>query len=298
MATLHYMVGIVGTGKTYVANKLMETLPENTLLLDSDAIRAELFGDEACQDNPSLVFATMEKRTIEALNQGRDVIYCACNIWCKKRINFLKALARKVDAVTFNCYVINCSIETARTRNSARSRVVPSFVIDRQIRQFEIPTYGEGWHHIKIIDNNIDNTQDKVRAIVTYEERVKEFGSQQNSHHLLDLYDHCRMASHWARENNCGEDIVSAAYLHDWGKAWTAIRWEKDNYKEVHYPNHANVSAVLALNMGASLEVIALINYHMLLYTNLQCQQTWRNRLGERLWNKLILLHKADEAAH
>ena len=298
MATLFYMVGIVGVGKTTVALRLMNKYSPNALFLDSDAIRGELFnGDEACQDNPSLVFATMEKRTIAALNKGQDVIYCACNIWAKKRINFLKALSQKVDAVRFQCYVINCSIETARKRNSARSRIVPSYVFDKQIRQFEIPTYGEGWHSIEIIDNN-DSFNDILLARKEYEKRVMEFGSQQNSHHILDLYDHCRMAAHYAREHNFDESIVEAAWLHDWGKAWTATRWEKDNYKELHFPNHGNVSAILALNMGFSLEVIALVNYHMLLYTDFSCQKTWKARLGERMWDKLIKLHQADEAAH
>lgn len=293
MAILKYYVGIVGCGKTTVARKLLE---KDELLLDSDAIREELFGDAADQSNPSLVFATMEKRTIEALNRGQNVSYVACNIWSRKRISFLSALKKKVKDCSYQCKIVNAPINACRQRNSARSRIVPAYVIDKQLRQFEIPYFGEGWDKIDIIHNyTIKEGQDCINEIF---DKVFDFGDQHNEHHNLTLWDHCAKAYEYACINNFPIAVKGAALFHDYGKAWTAQYWDKDNGKNLHYPNHANVGAWLALNQGMGLKTVQLINYHMLHYTDEKCQATWRARLGEELWKELALLYEADKAAH
>lgn len=293
MVILKYYVGIVGCGKTTIARKLLE---ENELLLDSDAIREELFGDAADQSNPALVFATMEKRTIDALNNGQNVSYVACNIWSRKRISFLAALKKKVKNCIYECKIVDAPIELCRQRNSARSRIVPAFVIDKQLRQFEIPYFGEGWDSISVIHNyTTKEEQDSTAAIM---EKVYNFGDQHNEHHSYTLIQHCINAYAYACACDFPTSVCGAALLHDFGKAWTAQYWDKDNGKNLHFPNHANIGAWLALNQGVDLETAQLINYHMLHYTDEKCQATWRARLGEELWNELALLYEADKAAH
>lgn len=293
MAILKYYVGIVGCGKTTVARK---ALRENELFLDSDEIREELFGDAACQDNPALVFATMEERTIAALNSGRDVSYVACNIWSRRRISFVNTIKKKAPNTFLECYIVDCPIDVARKRNSKRSRVVPAYVIDKQVRQFEIPYVGEGWDSIEVIYNyTVEEGQKAYDEIIN---RVYDFGSQKNEHHSLTLFEHCLNAFTYASKHNFEPEIRGAAMVHDFGKAWTQEFWEKDGGKNAHYPNHANVGAILSLNLGNSLRCAQLVNYHMLPYTDEKCQATWRARLGEDLWQDIMLLHEADESAH
>lgn len=293
MAILKYYVGIVGSGKTTVAR---QALQEGELFLDSDEMREELFGDAACQDNPSLVFATMEKRTIEALNSGRNVIYVACNIWSRRRISFLNAIKKKAPGTVFECYVVVCPIEIARKRNSERSRVCPAYVIDRQLRQFEIPYEGEGWDSIKIIHNY--NEEEGQEAYTNTLKRVHDFGDQKNEHHSLTLMEHCVNAYDYAINNNMPFAVRAAACCHDFGKAWTQEYWEKDGGKNAHYPNHANVGTILAVTSNLSLRALQLINYHMVPYMDEKAQATWRARLGEDFWKELMMLHEADAAAH
>ena len=259
-------------------------------------MREELFGDAACQDNPSLVFATMEKRTIEALNAGRNVVYVACNIWSRRRISFVNAIKQKAPNTTFECYVIVCPIEIARKRNSERSRVCPAYVIDRQLRQFEIPYEGEGWDSIKLIHNY--TKEEKQREFLTTLEKVHSFGSQKNEHHSLTLSEHCMNAYYYAKNNNMPVEVSAAAICHDFGKILIQEYWEKDGGKNAHYPNHANVGTILAITCNLSLCALQLINYHMIPYMDERAQATWRERLGEKFWSKLMLLHEADLAAH
>ena len=241
----------------------------------------------------------MFQRTRAALKGNRDVYYVATNLNCRRRINLLKSLKHLFPETKYICIYINCPIELARERNFSRSRTVPSYVIDRQIRSIQIPWYGEGWDEIKVINNWENDKEDmwvKQRKEITA--RVIEYGSQKNSHHNLELYEHCKLAEKIAYDNHFSSEVIAAALLHDYGKAWTGILWEKDNYTETHYPNHENVSAVLALNMGYSLKVAALVCYHMTFYQDATTQKRWREKLGEDLWKELEQLHYCDESSH
>lgn len=291
---LYLFVGIVGSGKTTVARKMCG---ENDLFLDSDALRAELLSGEEDQSNNALIFNEMQNRTVAALNRGQNVFYVACNIWSKKRIQFLKTLHQRVkQSFETKCIVVETPIEVCRQRNSTRSRVVPAYVIDRQLRQFEVPYENEGWNEIQIIHNyTVEEGKDSCKIILN---KVFDFGDQKNEHHSLTLWEHCYNAYYYAEANNFPATVKMASLLHDYGKAWTAEYWEKDNGKNLHYPNHANVSAWLALQLCSSLRTVQLVNYHMLPYMDEAARTTWRARLGEDLWNDILLVHEADEAAH
>lgn len=294
MTILYYFVGIVGCGKTTVAREMCK---ENDLFLDSDALRAELLSGAEDQSNNALIFNEMQNRTVAALNRGQNVFYVACNIWSKKRIQFLKTLQQRVnEPFEAKCILVEAPIEVCRNRNSNRARIVPAFVIDRQLRQFEIPYSGEGWDEIKIIHNyTVDEGQICYDEIIN---KVYDFGEQKNEHHSLTLWDHCCKAYEYASKNCFPACVCGAALLHDYGKAWTAEYWDKDDGKNLHFPNHANVSAWLALQQGMNLKVAQLINYHMLHYTDEKCQAVWRARLGEEIWNNLELLYEADLMTH
>lgn len=64
------LCGIPGSGKTTYAKT---NAFEDDVILSSDSIRKEFYGDESIQKNPVEVFTTMQKRAVEALNDGRTV---------------------------------------------------------------------------------------------------------------------------------------------------------------------------------------------------------------------------------
>ena len=94
MPKLIYMVGVAGSGKSTIAMRFASHMKEEVVLLSSDAIRGEIYGDENCQKNPGRVFDIMHQRTVDALSQGISVIYDATNLSCKRRMNFLKSLQK------------------------------------------------------------------------------------------------------------------------------------------------------------------------------------------------------------
>ena len=167
-----------GAGKTTWAHQYDDT----HLVVDSDEMRLRLFGDESFQGDNARVFNEMLTITRNALRAGQSIIYAATNLVSKRRISLLKELHSEFPNVKYKCVVFNTPIEVCRKRNSKRSRVVPAFVIDKQVKQFQMPFYNEGWDEIEIIKTA--NYDVKVLAEKVWED-ARNFGSQNNPHHTL-----------------------------------------------------------------------------------------------------------------
>lgn len=148
------LIGCAGSGKTTIGKSLVN---ENTILLSSDDLRAELFGDENDQKHNKEVFAEMENRTINLLSSGKSVIYDATNLNATRRAHLIDTLngvfAETAPDLEFIAVAVECYAVEAKARQSKRERKVPFAVIDRQIAQYEKPTYAEGWNRIYFISN-------------------------------------------------------------------------------------------------------------------------------------------------
>ena len=144
--TFFMMVGIPGSGKSTAAAKLAAKI--GAVIVSSDAIRGELYGDEAVQGSHAYVFHIMEERTMAALAAGRSVIYDATNVTVERRRDFLAKLPRNVQKA---CILVNASKERALQNNLRRERHVPEWVIHQMADQLVPPTKDEGWDAIRIV---------------------------------------------------------------------------------------------------------------------------------------------------
>ena len=148
MPDLIYMVGVAGSGKSTVAMRIASQMKEEVVLLSSDTIRGEIYGDENCQRDPGRVFDIMHQRTVAALSQGISVVYDATNLSYKRRMNFLKSIAH-IDCRK-ECVVVITTPEDIEERMKFRERKVPMEVVHKQLCQFQCPNYYEGWDSIWI----------------------------------------------------------------------------------------------------------------------------------------------------
>lgn len=281
------LVGIPAVGKDTWAREYIKQYPD-TIIHSSDDIREELYGDASHQGSPIKVFELMRSRTLRDLLAGKDVIYNATNIKYKDRKPILSQL-KKINNLTCYCKIFVAPVEVCKERNAKRDRVVPNFVYDSMLKSFQIPFYNEGFDNIEVIKTWDGSDLDYMKEII---EKVKAFGDQKNPHHTLSLWEHCQECGRLAFEK--GYEIISAI-LHDFGKVFTQTFDEKGI---AHYYGHAETGSYLALNMGFNLEIVQLINYHMMPYDYKGGKEVWRERLGEELWKKLEQIHECDVGAH
>lgn len=141
------LVGISGAGKSTIA-KDYQALMDNSIVISSDAIRAELWGDESYQHNPKKVFDIMNARTLENLKKGISVIYDATNLISSRRSQLIKQIKPYCKQVS--CLFVDKTLNECVKNQTKRKRQVPYDVIRKQLSQLEVPKYSEGWDKILV----------------------------------------------------------------------------------------------------------------------------------------------------
>ena len=291
------LCGIPGSGKTTYAKKYIKK-HENTIHLSSDKIREELWGNESTQGDNNEVFSLMQKRAIEALNNGQNVVYDATNITRKDRGYII---SRCPQFVKIEAHVVWAPIETCLNRDAERERTVGREVIDRMLKRFQAPFIDEGIDKIKvIIPKSFDRTEYINNCI-----NIMDI-PHDNPHHTLDVLAHCNQAAEYLRttynidtsdEESTNVDILAAALYHDMGKPYTKsfVDAKGNPCDTAHYYQHHCLSSYMYYGIGPKHpEVAWLISTHMEPFFD----SKYYKNLPAYLKNKIDLLHEADVAAH
>lgn len=143
------LCGIPGSGKS-TFSKMYEPLKHH-LVLSSDDIRKELWGDESEQSGNHEVFKLLYKRMYYAICNGITVVFDATNVTLKDRKKAIKACPKGVEKW---CIYIVPNVEKAKENNKKRERIIPENVIERMARQFVVPTHDEGFDRIWRMDGS------------------------------------------------------------------------------------------------------------------------------------------------
>lgn len=279
------LVGIPGSGKTTYAKEYVETR-YNTVHLSSDTIRKELYGDESIQGDPAEVFSLMQTRAVEALNEGKDVIYDATNVTRKDRASIINVCPKfaKIEA-----HIIWAPIGMCIERDTTRERTVGKAVIDKMLKRFQFPFYDEGVDDIKIV-------RPKGFSVAQYEDDCWKAMDipHDNHHHCFNIQYHCRQAYRSIPKRD--EQLSMAAWYHDVGKPYVKdFKDSKGNpSKEAHYYQHQCLGAYIACGIIDMPKAIWLISTHMDPFLN---TKYYRN-LPPFLKKDVDILHEADLAAH
>ena len=292
MNKLYMMIGLPGSGKSTISRKLSKK--ENAVIVSSDDIRKEIFGNEKNQSDNKKVFKIAEERVKEKLKIG-NVIYDATNINYKKRMEFLQKI-KDVEKIAF---LVLTPYRECLLRNEQRERRVPISVIKRMYCNFYVPQYYEGFDNIMIFNSS------SISLNFNTDELFKRLNyiSQDNPHHTLTIGKHClKVASEFDKEE---QDILfKAALYHDIGKEFTKqfVNCKGEKTDIAHYYNHEKVSAYKAMFYLTDepkwkvLYICKLIQWHMLLHNNLseKGKKKYIDLLGQECWKDLELLYQAD----
>lgn len=303
MPTLTMLVGVSYSGKSTIAEKIARI--SDAVIVSSDAIRGEIYGDENCQANHAKVFEIVHRRIRTFLKEGRDVVYDATSLSCKRRMSFLRTLS-DLD-VTKHCVVVIATWEDIKKRMLVRERVVPEEVVHRQICQFQCPNYYEGWDNIDIIWTSKPNEcLNSMKALYNETDMPHD-----NSHHSLSVRNHMKAAAKAAEQCRAAtNDDVWVAEIHDIGKPRTKTLFDKEGKptQEAHYYNHQNYGAYYSLifngansdvSIQEALDMACLIQWHMEHYFRKKdALEKFYAMLGPELTTRLHILEEADRQAH
>lgn len=313
-------VGVPGSGKSTYFKKIKDK--ENWVYISSDDIREELFGSAQNQEHNQEVFQEMRKRSVEAIRQNKNVYYDATNINRKKRRNFLKDMKMSAlgHSYSFECILFAVPAQICKERNAIRERKVPENVIERMVKQFQVPAFSEGW-------NNIIRLAPAARVNIL-ETKLKEacFLFHNNPHHKLSIGDHMIKAYDIGVQTN-GEalqrhlkvrysrEVLEAARYHDIGKPECKVfcNCHGEPTTIAHFYSHDNVSAYNYLCYATSfydnlkggdifseekaLYIALLIECHMKHYYK-DFDNWCRKQNDSHFIDDLNLLYELDKAAH
>lgn len=298
MPKLILMVGLPASGKSTYAEQL--ALKEDAVILSSDQLRGELYGDVNDTEHNNEVFAELHKRIKENLVKGNNVIWDSTNISYKKRKIFLEGI-RKTNC-TKECYFMATPYEVCLEQNSQRNRQVPEHVLKRMYKNIFIPQYYEGWDKIHIISNYNPNNFN------TYELFFGKNGlnkiNQDNPHHSLTIGEHCLKCGNNIMEMIKDDLLTTAGIYHDIGKRFTKEfkNAKGEDTKEAHYYRHELVSAYDALfylqklNQEDLLQVVKYITWHMqpFFVESGKAKDKFIKLVGQKCYDNLLILHESD----
>lgn len=311
------MVGVPGCGKSTIAEELKVSYDMGDVkcvILSSDKLREELYGDVNDQEHNGEVFNEMQKRTQEYLQAGVNVIYDATNISSKKRANFLKHQIGDI-ACTKMCIYMATPWEKSIENDSKRERTVGKEVINRMKYQMQIPMMHEGWDNIRIIgERPYANLRGFIfgDVIRSYNDYIKfldksditkpsiEF-DQNNPHHVHTLSKHMYNA-YKTLEQYHSMPLEFAGMLHDIGKPYCQTN-DEDGVS--HYYSHDGLSAQLAIRFllenhnfpdSVIIHIATLIQLHMRMF-DLAGLPKLKGQVGQALFRELELFNMADSKA-
>lgn len=282
------LCGIPGSGKSTYAQSFEEL---GWVHLSSDLIRKELYGDESIQGNPNEVFSLMQKRAVDALNNGKSVIYDSTALTRKDRAGIIAACPKFAK---IECKVIWAPIETCIERDAARERTVGKEVIDKMLKRFQFPFHDEGIDEINVIWPQDYKTKELTNYILALHESMKI--PHDNPNHTLSIMDHSIAACDYAKEHGFSEDVLAASAWHDCGKPYVKsfINKKSEVTEVAHYYQHQCVSAWILCGITRNVDILWLVSTHMSPFLN---EKYYRN-LPPFLKSMVDQLHEADLAAH
>ena len=297
--TLYIMIGLSASGKSTRAKELV--IEHDAIIVSSDAIRGE-FGEVIDQSNNDVVFKIFHQQIKDNLSKGINVIADATNISMKSRRQIFETV-KNIDCEIIG-YVLNKRVEDCITDNIYREYPVPHHVIQKQMMNYQIPFYEEGFDKI-IIDYHVGDYIDDD-FIRTLKSKMKGF-NQNNPHHNEDLLQHCMTVFEGLGDKTNNHILLlQSALLHDCGKLFTQ---KIDENGVSHYYQHENVGAYYLLsnyeslvastymNESEILEMLFYVNYHMMPmnWNSDKATDKWKKIFGEEKFNNLILFNQCDK---
>ncbi len=291
MSKFIMLCGISGSGKSTIAQELCHG---NAIILSSDDIRYELWGDATDQQNPDKVFSLMYDRTIAGLREGKDIIYDATNVATKRRANLINKILHDVPDTKTELHLVLATPERCIANQQLRDRQVPDYVVYKQANSFTVPSLNEKWTE-PIQVHNVFFREGYLQQLIAATDNVSQLGPWHQE--TVDM--HHAMVQAYATSHGFSDIVCEVAAYHDIGKPGTRT---VDENGHTHFYGHAHLGAYLYLCANARTGELShgdwqraiLIDHHMDLQQNVRREKLLA-AVGEEMVGYLEELREADE---
>lgn len=136
------LMGLPASGKSTIAEQLDAA---GFVRLNADAIRKELYGDEAEQGDPKKVWGILMSRLGTALSKRQRIVLDLTNMTRSNRRPLIRKAVKK--GVPVDLFLLDVPLAVCLERNKRRTRVVPEVVLRGMARGFKrsgLPRADEG----------------------------------------------------------------------------------------------------------------------------------------------------------
>ncbi len=126
-SVFHFLMGCPASGKSTLASLLHQAIPQSQII-STDKTREELFGASDKQGDWALVKERVFVQIVQAISDGKQIIYDATNakkVWRTELLSELK----QFDKLKIIGWHLQTPLEICYQRNSQRQRQVPLEVI-------------------------------------------------------------------------------------------------------------------------------------------------------------------------
>ncbi|MEC0201239.1 AAA family ATPase [Paenibacillus lautus] len=315
MCTIHMLVGIPGSGKSYHAKQLCKS--ERAVIVATDSIRERLFGSESKQKNTYLIFDEAFAEIEQALASRRNVVFDATNVSRERRQKFLKRFGDR----SVECHICTAPYEVALERVKRRKRRLDEKIMTKYAKNLEFPVIGEGFSDLHLVHEQGETqlTREELEVLLTSKPGHDElFGylsqspyfnvmlgyDQENPHHSKTLSEHTFAVLEYINVFYEGEHLLAmqlAALFHDAGKPFCKVWKQARGYYS--YYGHEHVSASITCHTLKDLgyehafiqHVVQLVSFHMeILHGGDAGASKIYHLLGEDMLAELYFFAEAD----
>jgi predicted kinase len=133
VTTLHVMMGLPGSGKSWIVDAML--MKDSYAIVCPDDYRKGLTGDINNQQHNGKVFRVAHADIVRHLSIHRDVIFDATNVKQEHRL-VLAEIAKDMEAES-HLHVVVTDPEICKDRMAARGRVVPTEAFERMKDSFD-----------------------------------------------------------------------------------------------------------------------------------------------------------------
>lgn len=168
MTELIFMYGCPASGKTTYARKLAAG---KYFYLAADEIRRELYGSQDVFGDPDEIYNVLLVRMMELLRNGQNVIYDACNLYKRFRLDYLVPIQKAGIRCRKQIIRLNTRKDTCLANHARRGR---NFDIQDVMHYFDLTEYpelSEGWDDIFDVP---DHTVQALRLYIAVSEAMPD----------------------------------------------------------------------------------------------------------------------------